>query len=143
MLGRAVSNSKKLVQLALRQSTKRPFATYPANWEKLATKELDGKSPTTLEWKSPEGIVIKPLYTATDLDPSKDINAEEAPGTYPFKRGPFATMYTNKPWTIRQYAGFSTAEESNRFYKKNLAAGQQVKWLFTRHIISMISFLAI
>ena len=103
----------------------RTLSSYPPKWEKLASKELHGKDPSSLEWKSPEGITLKPLYTASDLDPSKPVENEEAPGVFPFKRGPYATMYTSKPWTIRQYAGFSSAEESNAFYRRNLAAGQQ------------------
>ncbi len=99
--------------------------SYPPGWTTLAKKELKGKEPTSLEWKSPEGITLKPLYTAHDVDSSKKVEDEEAPGLFPFKRGPYATMYTAKPWTIRQYAGFSSAEESNTFYRKNLAAGQQ------------------
>ncbi|CAE7501333.1 MMUT [Symbiodinium microadriaticum] len=103
----------------------RSFSNYPSEWASRASKELKGKNASTLEWKSPEGITLKPLYTANDVDPSKPLDNEEAPGVYPFKRGPYATMYTAKPWTIRQYAGFSSAEESNAFYRKNLAAGQQ------------------
>ncbi|DAZ94995.1 TPA: hypothetical protein N0F65_000627 [Lagenidium giganteum] len=96
---------------------------YPAEWLKLATKEIKGKDPTEqLLWKTPEGIPIKPLYTKNDLE---DLELSQAPGSFPFTRGPYATMYTAKPWTVRQYAGFSTAEESNAFYRKNLAAGQQ------------------
>jgi methylmalonyl-CoA mutase N-terminal domain/subunit len=83
--------------------------SYPTNWEKLAKKEIKAEV-STLEWKSPENIVLKPLYTGADIDSTKDPNKEEAPGLFPFKRGPYATMYTSKPWTIRQYAGFSTAE---------------------------------
>jgi len=98
---------------------------YPSTWDKLARKELKGKGPETLEFTTPEGVVMKPLYTAADSDPSIDVEDVAAPGKYPFTRGPYATMFTGKPWTIRQYAGFSTAEESNAFYKKNLAAGQQ------------------
>jgi len=99
---------------------------YPSEWIKLASKEL-GKQKTIdqLEWKSPEDIIIKPLYTESDVRVNDNIDNVEAPGVYPFRRGPYATMYTSKPWTIRQYAGFSTAEESNKFYKKNLLAGQQ------------------
>jgi len=93
--------------------------SYPAEWEKLARKELKNKDPASLEWKSPEGVTLKPLYTGSDSE------SAEAPGVFPFKRGPYATMYTARPWTIRQYAGFSSAEESNAFYKRNLAAGQQ------------------
>jgi methylmalonyl-CoA mutase N-terminal domain/subunit len=103
----------------------RSSSSYPKAWETLAKKEIQGAELSSLEWKSPEGIVLKPLYTGSDLDTTKNINEQEAPGVFPFKRGPYATMYTAKPWTIRQYAGFSSAEESNTFYKKNLAAGQQ------------------
>ncbi|MBW2314685.1 MAG: methylmalonyl-CoA mutase [Deltaproteobacteria bacterium] len=92
-------------------------------WEKLASKDLRGRSPDELAWKSPEGLTVKPLYTAADLENLEFTNS--LPGLDPFLRGPRATMYANRPWTIRQYAGFSTAEESNAFYRRNLAAGQQ------------------
>jgi len=92
-------------------------------WEALATKELRGKPLDGLTWKSPEGIDIKPLYTAEDLEGIEFINT--LPGMDPFVRGVRGTMYTGRPWTIRQYAGFSTAKESNAFYKRNLAAGQK------------------
>jgi methylmalonyl-CoA mutase len=92
-------------------------------WRDLASKELRGKSPDDLVWESPEGIRIKPLYSAADLEGLA--LSDTTPGIAPFIRGPRATMYANRPWTIRQYAGFSTAEESNAFYKANLAAGQQ------------------
>ena len=97
-------------------------APYPEAWEERATKELKGASPTTLEFDNAEGIKYKPLYTRDDLD---DEDHRSPPGVYPFTRGPYASMYTKRPWTVRQYAGFSTAEESNAFYKKNVAAGQQ------------------
>ncbi|KAF2076426.1 hypothetical protein CYY_002283 [Polysphondylium violaceum] len=97
----------------------------PANlklWEKLAAKEIKNEDPwKELTFHSPEGIDIKPLYTKSDVPDLKD----EVPGEYPFTRGPYATMYSHRPWTIRQYAGFSTAEESNKFYKANMAAGQK------------------
>jgi methylmalonyl-CoA mutase len=94
-----------------------------ADWDALASKDLKGKSPETLTWDTPEGIKVKPLYTAADLE---GLEAQDTlPGFPPFLRGPRATMYAAKPWTVRQYAGFSTAEESNKFYRKNLAAGQQ------------------
>jgi methylmalonyl-CoA mutase len=92
-------------------------------WKALAARELRGKSPDTLTTTSADGIAVKPLYTAEDLDALAHTNT--LPGMFPFLRGPRATMYANRPWTIRQYAGFSTAEESNAFYKANLAAGQQ------------------
>ena len=94
-------------------------------WKKAAEKEAAraNKSFEDLIWRSPEGIDIYPLYTKEDLEKLKYIDT--FPGFPPFIRGPRATMYTVKPWTIRQYAGFSTAEESNAFYKKALAQGQQ------------------
>ncbi|MGB1059218.1 MAG: methylmalonyl-CoA mutase family protein, partial [Ketobacter sp.] len=92
-------------------------------WQELATKERKGRSPDELIWETPEGIDVKPLYTAADTANLE--NANTLPGFAPFVRGPKATMYAGRPWTIRQYAGFSTAEESNAFYRKNLAAGQQ------------------
>ncbi|HEV2262950.1 MAG TPA: methylmalonyl-CoA mutase [Stellaceae bacterium] len=94
----------------------------PADWAALAAKELSGKGADTLTWQTPEGIAVKPLYTAADLE-AIELRGE-LPGFAPFTRGVRATMYANRPWTIRQYAGFSTAEESNRFYRENLAAGQ-------------------
>lgn len=93
-----------------------------ATWQVLVEKELRGKPPEALYWASPEGIDIKPLYTAADLSDAE--HAASLPGMAPFMRGPRASMYANRPWTIRQYAGFSTAEDSNRFYRDNLAAGQ-------------------
>ncbi|MDQ1457142.1 MAG: methylmalonyl-CoA mutase [Actinomycetota bacterium] len=91
-------------------------------WRELAAKELKGADPDTLTWETPEGIAVKPLYTAADLEELACVGG--LPGIEPFVRGPRATMYANRPWTIRQYAGFSTAEESNAFYRQNLAAGQ-------------------
>src|SRR3546814_1920369 len=88
------------------------------DWKALADKEGKGKD---LTWQTPEGIAVKPLYTAADVaetDPG-------LPGFAPFTRGVRASMYAGRPWTIRQYAGFSTAEESNAFYRRNLAAGQK------------------
>ena len=93
------------------------------DWEKLAEKELRGRKLEELNWETPEGITVKPLYTASDLEGME--LAEDMPGMAPFKRGVRASMYANRPWTIRQYAGFSTAEESNAFYRRNLAAGQK------------------
>jgi methylmalonyl-CoA mutase len=93
------------------------------SWREIASKELRGKEVDELVWISPDGIEIKPLYTAADIEELEHTNT--LPGVAPFLRGPRATMYANRPWTIRQYAGFSTAEESNAFYKANLAAGQQ------------------
>ncbi len=92
------------------------------DWHALAASELRGSDPETLTWHTPEGIDVKPLYTAADLEQLETVGG--LPGMEPFVRGPRATMYANRPWTIRQYAGFSTAEESNAFYRQNLAAGQ-------------------
>jgi methylmalonyl-CoA mutase len=92
------------------------------DWQALAARET--KAPAEdLVWNTPEGISVKPLYTADDLDGIDSLDA--LPGFEPFVRGPRATMYAGRPWTIRQYAGFSTAEASNAFYRKALAAGQQ------------------
>ncbi|ULR42367.1 methylmalonyl-CoA mutase [Rhizobium sp. K102] len=93
-----------------------------SDWAELAQKELRA-SPETLTWQTPEGIAVKPLYTAEDLEGAAHLGS--LPGFSPFTRGPRATMYAGRPWTIRQYAGFSTAEESNAFYRRNLAAGQK------------------
>jgi methylmalonyl-CoA mutase len=92
------------------------------DWSQLAAKECAGKPVESLTWETPEGIPVKALYTAADL---ADIDhLDTLPGTAPFVRGPKATMYTGRPWTVRQYAGFSTAEKSNAFYRKNLEGGQ-------------------
>ncbi len=93
-----------------------------ADWLELARKEGKGRDPEDLVWMTPEGIPVKPLYTAEDLAGIEHVDS--LPGFAPFTRGPKATMYAGRPWTVRQYAGFSTAEESNAFYRRNLAAGQ-------------------
>ncbi|HEX8643153.1 MAG TPA: methylmalonyl-CoA mutase, partial [Allosphingosinicella sp.] len=97
-----------------------PSAASPtrADWQAAAAREVKGKD---LVWRTVEGIEVAPLYTAEDaagVDPG-------LPGFAPFTRGPYASMYTGRPWTIRQYAGFSTAEDSNAFYRRNLAGGQK------------------
>ncbi len=92
-------------------------------WKELAAKQLKGRPLETLDWATPEGITVKPLYTAEDLDKLEHLGS--VPGFAPYVRGPMATMYAGRPWTIRQYAGFSTAKESNAFYRRNLAAGQK------------------
>ncbi|MFP3899992.1 MAG: methylmalonyl-CoA mutase [Acidimicrobiia bacterium] len=92
------------------------------DWRTLAARELKGADPASLAWHTPEGIDVGPLYTAADLDGIDHLDS--LPGFPPFVRGVRGTMYANRPWTIRQYAGFSTAEESNAFYRRNLAAGQ-------------------
>ena len=94
-----------------------------ADWESLAAAELKGGDPARLAWETPEGITVKPLYTAADLEALED--QPGLPGFAPYTRGVRATMFANRPWTIRQYAGFATAEESNAFYKRNLAGGQK------------------
>lgn len=93
------------------------------DWQKCAEKELRGRPFDDLTWHTPERIDVKPLYTADDLTGVGHLGT--LPGMAPFTRGPKATMYTGRPWTIRQYAGFSTAKESNAFYHKALAGGQQ------------------
>ena len=92
-------------------------------WRKLAAQELKGRAPESLTWNTLEGIAVKPLYTADDTAGLAHIG--DLPGLAPFTRGARATMYAGRPWTIRQYAGFSTAEASNAFYRQGLAAGQQ------------------
>ena len=96
------------------------------DWATLAGKELRGKPLAALDWHTPEGIAVKPLYTAADLAAIErdGFLLDSMPGFPPYLRGPRATMYANRPWTIRQYSGFSTAEELNRFYRDNLKAGQ-------------------
>ena len=93
-----------------------------AEWEELAARELRGRPLESLDWMTLEGIKTKPVYTAADLEGLEHLNT--LPGMPPFVRGPRATMYAARPWTVRQYSGFSTAEDSNAFYRKNLAAGQ-------------------
>ena len=92
-------------------------------WKALAEKELKGRDPAVLTWDTLEGIKVKALYTAADVEGLPHMGG--VPGVGPFTRGVRATMYAGRPWTIRQYAGFSTAEASNAFYRKALAAGQQ------------------
>ena len=94
-----------------------------ADWEEMFSQETRGRTSEQSIWHTPEGIPIKPLYTAQDTESLKYLDS--MPGFAPFKRGPKASMYAGRPWTVRQYAGFSTAEKSNEFYKRNLAAGQQ------------------
>jgi len=93
-----------------------------ADWHELAIRESKGRPPEELTWDTPEGIPVKPLYTTADVESLEHLDS--LPGMAPFVRGPKATMYAGRPWTVRQYAGFSTAEESNAFYRKNLEAGQ-------------------
>ena len=88
----------------------------------MAQKQLRGKDPNTLRTMTAEGIELKPIYTAKDLPENMD---DSFPGEFPFTRGPYPTMYAQKPWTIRQYTGFSTVEESNERYRENIKAGQQ------------------
>ncbi|XP_007901457.2 methylmalonyl-CoA mutase, mitochondrial isoform X1 [Callorhinchus milii] len=106
---------------ATRPQWARARSSLHPEWVVLAEKQLKGKKAADLVWKTPEGIEVKPVYTKRD---TADLS-EELPGVWPFTRGPYPTMYTHRPWTIRQYAGFSTVEESNRFYRDNIRAGQQ------------------
>ena len=99
------------------------WSNTPEEWLDQAQKELRQRPVNDLIWETLEGIPIKPLYTAADVEALSD--TDTLPGQKPFIRGPRATMYANRPWTIRQYAGFSTAKASNAFYRKNLAAGQK------------------
>ena len=94
-----------------------------ADWTAAASKSAPGGDVTALNWVTPEGIVVKPLYTAADV--ANLPHADTLPGLAPYVRGPQATMYAARPWTIRQYAGFSTAEASNAFYRQGLAGGGQ------------------
>ena len=93
-----------------------------AAWAEAFTAAT-GHTPEQLAWATPEGITVPPLYTAADIAGLDFLGSY--PGLPPFVRGPYPTMYTTQPWTIRQYAGFSTAEDSNAFYRRNLAAGQK------------------
>ncbi|RKT57554.1 methylmalonyl-CoA mutase [Saccharothrix australiensis] len=99
-----------------------PPAGTAGQWQE-ALHEATGKGADALVWETPEGIGVKPVYTAADTEGLDFLGTY--PGIAPFLRGPYPTMYVNQPWTIRQYAGFSTAEESNAFYRRNLAAGQK------------------
>jgi len=92
------------------------------DWQALAARECKGAPVEGLTWDTPEGIAVKPLYTGADLEGLSHLDS--LPGMAPFVRGPRATMYAGRPWTVRQYAGFSTAEDSNAFYRRNLEAGQ-------------------
>jgi len=95
------------------------------DWLDIASKEMKGADPQSLIWDTPEGIAVKPVYTAQDVEGLDHLQGAYLPGVAPFTRGPKATMYAGRPWTIRQYAGFSTAEESNKFYRAALAGGQK------------------
>ena len=92
-----------------------------------AAAAAHGYTAEQLDWATPEGIVVKPLYTEADREAAVRAGypLDGVPGEPPFVRGPYPTMYVNQPWTIRQYAGFSTAADSNAFYRRNLAAGQK------------------
>ena len=92
------------------------------DWQQKVDEELRGESLEDLSWKTLEGIAVKPLYTAEDLEDTSHLDS--FPGLPPYLRGPRATMYAKRPWTVRQYSGFSTAEESNQFYRDNIDAGQ-------------------
>lgn len=92
-------------------------------WRQIFSKETKGLGPEDIAWMAPEGVSLKPLYTKEDLENLEMVDT--LPGMFPFLRGVRASMYANRPWTIRQYSGFSTAEESNAFYRRNLAGGQK------------------
>ncbi|KAF7489671.1 Methylmalonyl-CoA mutase [Sarcoptes scabiei] len=115
--------SKKLLQSIITIQ----FKSFSSNvlreeWRKLASKQMKGSDPDKLLWKTNENIILKPIYFEEDrVNDAKN----EQPGKFPFTRGPYPTMYAQRPWTIRQYAGFSTVEESNKFYKENIKAGVQ------------------
>src|SRR3989440_9274595 len=118
---------RRTVKNGRSRSPRKSLVPETSKWATLAAAELKGKPPASLDRATPEGLTIKPLYTETDLEAigAADFPWREAiPGVPPYLRGPRATMYANRPWTIRQYSGFSTAEESNRFYRDNLKAGQ-------------------
>src|SRR5215510_947105 len=125
--GRVWHNRCRLLYTALESKDKdASLSEFPkpsrADWEALARRELGDRAADSLVWQTPEGIPVKPLYTAADLETLEHVGG--LPGFPPFVRGPRATMYANRPWTVRQYAGFSTAEDSNAFYRQNLAQGQ-------------------
>src|SRR5437764_447346 len=117
----------RLTMATKSKSRKSRETTKLDDWEALARAELKGKPLSNLEWQTPEGIAVKPLYTEADLSAIEAAGfpwREAVPGIPPYLRGPRATMSANRAWSIRQYSGFSTAEESNRFYRENLRAGQ-------------------
>ena len=121
---------KTLTDMSANESTHHPNPEFPAinldQWAQAAAKSAPGKDLSALNWVTPEGITVKPLYTAADLSRLPDPSlADTLPGFAPYIRGPQATMYAVRPWTIRQYAGFSTAQESNAFYRLALAGGGQ------------------
>lgn len=102
--------------------TRKSYTSLKKQWETLAKKSLKDKPIESLVWHTAEGIKVNPIYTSEDINP---LIANELPGKFPYTRGPQATMYAQQPWTIRQYAGFSTVEESNKFYKDNIKGGVQ------------------
>jgi len=120
--------SRKNSSLLLRCFSSYVNSPTVSEWEATAEKELSKSGKTIASLRTdrvtPEGIAIQPVYWDV-RDDGGGGNSPSMPGVFPFERGPYATMYTARPWTIRQYAGFSTAEESNKFYRKNLEAGQQ------------------
>uniref|UniRef100_A0A8R1ECT2 METMALONYL_COA_MUTASE domain-containing protein n=1 Tax=Caenorhabditis japonica TaxID=281687 RepID=A0A8R1ECT2_CAEJA len=110
-----------LVRCSTRPSSSGAYTRFPIDekWAASAKKAMKGREADTLIWNTPEGIPIKPLYLRNDRECDAH-RSVELPGQFPFTRGPYPTMYTQRPWTIRQYAGFSTVEESNKFYKENI-----------------------
>ncbi len=99
----------------------RPLPENRSDWERRLV--ASGRTVQDLVWDTPEGIEVRPVYTASDCEGLDFLNGW--PGIAPYLRGPYPTMYATRPWTIRQYSGYSTAEESNAFYRRNLAAGQR------------------
>lgn len=114
--------AESLIHCGTPQADEEKTIVFPVEWTKIAEKELKD-DPNKLVRKTPENIAIKPVYTSSDLHGIAHL--ESLPGMSPFVRGPRATMYAGRPWTIRQYAGFSTAEASNAFYRAALASGQK------------------
>jgi methylmalonyl-CoA mutase len=123
---RGLNTSRSLLSSGSSRRTQDAAAvagTLPEKWKKSVEKELKGADINKLIRFTPEGIPIKPIYTEAD-NPAWNAKEPAVSGEFPYLRGPYASMYTHRPWTVRQYAGFSTAEESNAFYKRNLAQGQ-------------------
>jgi methylmalonyl-CoA mutase len=125
----SVASSLRVFSSEASESTQKPYVKHASvkAWEKKAGNELKRSKNVTVDSLrtnriTPEGIAVQPVYWDWKLPEDQE---PDMPGVFPYTRGPYATMYTSRPWTIRQYAGFSTAEESNQFYKANLAAGQQ------------------
>ncbi len=120
---RTAGSRPAIAEMTMSQDEKLLDSSHLDAWQAAASRSAPGGDLDALNWRTPEGLVVKPLYTAADLAGLP--YADTLPGFPPFLRGPQPTMYTVRPWTVRQYAGFSTAEESNAFYRRSLAAGGQ------------------